>query len=194
MSSDWLHDALESDASFRAQFQRGSSEYHGSKDTRVVNVNNISAPSGVTEIDPTYETPDYDSFPPAYHKIAGKRQQLETFKKNTDLIVKHIQSLMKYRRMSKTCSDESKLAKINEFILRDTALVNEACSLLASQAQGLDEWTRHAEAIATKAREDATWTKEEVAEFMLSTRQLCQQVFLEQKRMLEQMKAIAKNS
>ncbi|KAL0241488.1 hypothetical protein GEMRC1_006723 [Eukaryota sp. GEM-RC1] len=191
----YISDILDSDASFRAQFERDSSLFHGSSDTRPVPVNVASVPSGVNEVDPSYQTPDYDNYPEEYHRLRHVREQLDLFKKEIDVLVKHVQSLMKYRRMCQACPPSSdKLPKLNEFITRDETRVNDSCTYLARIAKSFNsnEWEQVAELITIRAKDSGTWTKEECSEFLLWTRQYGQKIFIEQKKLLEEMKQAAR--
>ncbi|KAL0214593.1 hypothetical protein P9112_006777 [Eukaryota sp. TZLM1-RC] len=193
--SDWLHEALQSDTAFREQFNPNSSQHHGSTDTRPVPVNRASMPVGVDETDSSYQSPDYDSYPPLYHKKKEERAHLDDIKKSLDPVVKNVQALMKHRRILTNAppEDPAKLERLKTVIEKDKVTLKESYDHVKNLVDKLPEWQRTLSPVLDQAMEDRVWSKEEVGEYILLVRQYSQQIFQEQSRLLAQMKEIAKD-
>eukprot|EP01119_Soliformovum_irregulare_P004391 TRINITY_DN15381_c0_g1_i1.p1 TRINITY_DN15381_c0_g1~~TRINITY_DN15381_c0_g1_i1.p1 ORF type:complete len:200 (+),score=59.99 TRINITY_DN15381_c0_g1_i1:94-693(+) len=191
---------LESDESFRAQFDKNSATHHGGL-TTAVPLGGGRVPEGLKGQEDWTKLPEQpveqkeEDYGPEYAATFKLRTDLEKLKKALANLNPPLDALLKLRTQ-KVAADASQHTKFDTAIGKETKKRDEAIANIRSLEPlfvGTDYDINNAamEEILSGALKELN--QEQLTDYMLGARRQSQKIFNEQKALLEKLKQLKKN-
>jgi len=188
--TDIVSDALESDASFREQFNRESSNFHNGDPTPVP-VGGGRVPESMPTAYPDQPQPEDTPMHPDIPLVMEARNRLQTFKKALSEVCSAVEARL---RASKFKDPEKRQAALAE----RNAKLGEVCGVLNGYKESLGEfqnWVGDFSAVIDEIVAKAMIeyeNKEQYGEYMLMVNRVSQGVFKQTKDLLQTIKELKK--
>mmetsp|Transcript_2553 Transcript_2553/g.4005 ORF Transcript_2553/g.4005 Transcript_2553/m.4005 type:complete len:195 (+) Transcript_2553:288-872(+) len=188
--TDIVSDALESDASFREQFNRESSNFHNGDPTPVP-VGGERVPESMPTAYPDQPQPEDTPMHPDIPLVMEARNRLQTFKKALSEVCSAVEARL---RASKFKDPEKRQAALAD----RSAKLGEVCGALNEYKESLGEfqnWVGDFSAVIDEIVAKAMIeyeNKEQYGEYMLMVNRVSQGVFKQTKDLLQTIKELKK--
>ena len=187
-----LDDRLESDAQFRAQFDRGSESFHKG-DTTPVPIGGQRIPEGVSELPENLVEESKIPASAEYERVMSTRSYLQEFKKIVSLVCPAVESRF---RISSTNNSEDREKLLTEAASKIQEVLNKvqaSQTRLVPLSDLISDYTEEFNYIYNNALNEYS-SKDQYGEFMLKVGNFSKKIFKDITSLLQVIKDLKKNA
>ena len=187
-----LDDRLESDAQFRAQFDRGSESFHKG-DTTPVPIGGQRIPEGVSELPENLVEESKIPASAEYERVMSTRSYLQEFKKIVSLVCPAVESRFRISSSNNSEDREKLLTEAASKIQEVLNKVQASQTRLVPLSDLISDYTEEFNYIYNNALNEYS-SKDQYGEFMLKVGNFSKKIFKDITSLLQVIKDLKKNA